>query len=83
MRAQLADRFGLFGIRMAVTLIRLGTKDSPTLAAELVERSGLDELRQVIDIQFGQRADQLKTHSALVHSSGCSRRIRCRVRVRS
>ncbi|MCQ4121002.1 dynamin family protein [Rhodococcus tibetensis] len=65
-RVQLADRFGLFGIRMAVTLIRLGTRDSPTLAAELVERSGLDELRQVIDIQFGQRADQLKTHSALV-----------------
>lgn len=66
MRAQLADRFGLFGIRLAVMLIRLGVSDSPTLAAELVARSGLDELRQVIDVQFGQRADQLKTHSALV-----------------
>lgn len=65
-RAQLVDRFGLFGIRMAVALIWLGVRDSPSLAAELVARSGLDELRQVIDVQFGQRADQLKTHSALV-----------------
>ena len=66
LRAQLAHRFGLFGIRLAVTLIKLGTQDSPTLAAELVERSGLDELQQVIDVQFGQRADQLKAHSALL-----------------
>ncbi|WP_416061675.1 dynamin family protein [Rhodococcus indonesiensis] len=65
-RAHLVDRFGLFGIRMAVTLIVLGVRDSPTLAAELVARSGLDELRQVIDVQFGQRADQLKAHSALM-----------------
>lgn len=66
MRRQLADRFGLFGIRLAIMLIRLGVNDSPGLAAELVARSGLDELRQVIDVQFGQRAEQLKTHSALV-----------------
>ena len=66
MRAQLADRFGLFGIRLAVTSIKLGATDSPSLAAELLERSGLDELRQVIDVQFGQRADQLKSHTALV-----------------
>ncbi|WP_299570240.1 dynamin family protein [uncultured Williamsia sp.] len=65
-RAGLLDRFGMFGIRLSVTLIRLGTPDSPTLAAELVERSGLDELRSVIDVQFGQRAEQLKSHSALV-----------------
>ncbi|MBY6361593.1 dynamin family protein [Rhodococcoides corynebacterioides] len=65
-RAGLADRFGLFGIRLAVTLIRMGTRDSPALARELVERSGLDELRQVLDAQFGDRADQLKAHSALV-----------------
>ncbi|QBJ95960.1 Isoniazid-inducible protein iniC [Rhodococcus sp. ABRD24] len=66
MRRQLVERFGLFGIRLAVMLIRLGVQDSPSLAAELVARSGLDELRQVLDVQFGQRADQLKTHSALV-----------------
>ncbi|MGC0365709.1 hypothetical protein ABH922_003693 [Rhodococcus sp. 27YEA15] len=66
MRSQLADRFGLFGIRLAVTSIKLGVTDSPTLAAELSASSGLDELRQVIDVQFGQRADQLKSHTALV-----------------
>nr|WP_240772551.1 dynamin family protein [Nocardia sp. CS682] len=65
LRAQLAERFGLFGIRMAVTLIRLGVRDSATLAAELTMRSGVDELRSVLDVQFGQRADQLKAHSAL------------------
>ncbi|MFD6155043.1 dynamin family protein [Nocardia sp. NPDC060256] len=65
LRAQLAERFGLFGIRMAVTLIRLGVRDSATLAAELTNRSGVDELRSVLDVQFGQRADQLKAHSAL------------------
>ncbi|MFI9506848.1 dynamin family protein [Nocardia sp. NPDC052566] len=65
LRAQLADRFGLFGIRMAITLIRLGVRDSATLSAELTRRSGVDELRTVLDVQFGQRADQLKAHSAL------------------
>ncbi|WP_433712440.1 dynamin family protein [Nocardia sp. CA-084685] len=65
LRAQLAARFGLFGIRMAVTLIRLGVRDSAALAAELTNRSGVDELRSVLDVQFGQRADQLKAHSAL------------------
>ncbi|WP_171050210.1 dynamin family protein [Nocardia cyriacigeorgica] len=65
LRAQLADRFGLFGIRLAITLVRLGARDSTTLAAELTERSGINELRSVLDVQFGQRADQLKAHSAL------------------
>jgi hypothetical protein len=65
LRMHLAARFGLFGIRMAVTLIRLGVRDSTTLAAELTQRSGLDELRSVLDVQFAQRADQLKAHSAL------------------
>ncbi|WP_373862436.1 dynamin family protein [Nocardia acidivorans] len=65
LRAHLAARFGLFGIRLAVTLIRLGVRDSATLAAELTRRSGLDELRAVLDIQFAQRAEELKAHSAL------------------
>ncbi len=65
LRAHLAARFGLFGIRMAVTLIRLGVRDSSALAAELTQHSGVDELRSVLDVQFGQRADQLKAYSAL------------------
>ncbi|WUA06757.1 dynamin family protein [Nocardia sp. NBC_01377] len=70
LRAQLSERFGMFGIRMAVTLIRLGVRDSATLAAELTDRSGVDELRSVLDVQFGQRADQLKAHSALSALAG-------------
>ncbi|WP_067546702.1 dynamin family protein [Nocardia crassostreae] len=65
LRAHLAARFGLFGIRLAVTLVRLGVRDSHTLAAELTARSGLDELRTVLDVQFAQRAEELKAHSAL------------------
>ncbi|GAB4589685.1 dynamin family protein [Nocardia sp. IFM 10818] len=65
LRAHLAARFGLFGIRLAVTLIRLGVRDSQALAAELTARSGLDELRTVLDVQFAQRAEELKAHSAL------------------
>lgn len=65
LRAHLAARFGLFGIRLSVTLIRLGIRDSASLAAELTARSGLDELRTVLDVQFAQRAEELKAHSAL------------------
>ncbi|MFE3191221.1 dynamin family protein [Nocardia sp. NPDC059240] len=65
LRAHLAARFGLFGIRLAVTLIRLGVRGSQALSAELTDRSGLDELRTVLDVQFAQRADDLKAHSAL------------------
>ncbi|GAC67250.1 dynamin family protein [Gordonia soli] len=65
-RRALADRFGVFGIRMSITLIRFGATTSAQLAAELVQRSGLAELSAIIDTQFAQRADQLKAHSALV-----------------
>jgi hypothetical protein len=65
-RGRLLDRFGLFGIRLATTLIRQGA-DSPTaLARELVSRSGLDELQHVLKVQFGQRRDLLKARSALL-----------------
>ncbi|MEE3849967.1 dynamin family protein [Gordonia sp. LSe1-13] len=66
LRAALLERFGVFGIRLAVTLIRFGVTTSSQLAADLVTRSGLAELSNVIDVQFGQRADQLKAHSVLV-----------------
>lgn len=67
MRVQLAHRFGLFGIRMAVAMVRSGIADSPALAAELTRRSGLDQLRHVLGVQFGDRSDQLKVHSALLN----------------
>ncbi|NMO02713.1 Isoniazid-inducible protein iniC [Gordonia sp. TBRC 11910] len=64
--AALADRFGVFGIRMAVTAIRFGAGTASELAAELIARSGLDELHDAIASQIADRADQLKAHSALV-----------------
>lgn len=65
-RAELLDRFGMFGVRIAVTLLRAGVSDATTLAADLLERSGLVALREVIDQHFAQRSDQLKAHTALI-----------------
>jgi len=65
-RARLMERFGLFGVRLATTLIRQGMTDPNTIAAELVKRSGLDELRNVLATQFAERRDLLKARSALL-----------------
>lgn len=65
-RAALLDRFGLFGVRLGITLIRRGTDDPGRLSAELVKRSGLDELRTVLSTQFTERRDLLKSRSALL-----------------
>lgn len=65
-RAALLDRFGMFGIRISLTLLRAGVQDAATLADDLLERSGLVALREVIDQHFAQRADQLKSHTALI-----------------
>jgi hypothetical protein len=62
----LLERFGLFGIRLATTLIRQGVDNATTLAEELVARSGLGELQHILDVQFGQRKDVLKARSALL-----------------
>ncbi len=65
-RADLMERFGMFGIRLSLALLRAGVTDAETLAGDLLERSGLVALREVIDQHFAQRADQLKSHTALV-----------------
>ncbi len=66
-RAQLLDRFGIFGLRISIAVLRAGAAtDSVTLADELLERSGLTALRDVIDQQFAQRSELLKAHTALV-----------------
>nr|MDQ2709289.1 dynamin family protein [Actinomycetota bacterium] len=65
-RASLLDRFGLFGVRLGVTLIRQGVTDPGALSTELVRRSGLDDLREVLNIQFTERRDLLKARSALL-----------------
>ncbi len=65
-RRALLDRFGMFGIRISVVVLQAGVTDSVALADELLERSGLVALREVIDQQFAQRSDALKAHTALL-----------------
>jgi hypothetical protein len=65
-RRELVRRFGLFGIRVAASLIRQGTRSPGALADELVARSGLGELQRVLQVQFGERRDLLKARSALL-----------------
>lgn len=65
-RAALLDRFGMFGLRISIAVLRAGVSDSVALAQELLERSGLVALRDVIDQQFAQRSDLLKAHTALL-----------------
>jgi replication fork clamp-binding protein CrfC len=65
-RAQLLDRFGMFGLRISLAVLAAGVSDAAGLADELLERSGLVALREVVDQQFAQRSDMLKAHTALV-----------------
>jgi hypothetical protein len=65
-RRALLDRLGIFGVRLATTLIRTGCDTRAKLAAELVRRSGLTELRESISRCFTDRADVLRARSALV-----------------
>ncbi|KHO24843.1 dynamin-like GTPase family protein [Mycolicibacterium setense] len=65
-RAALLDRFGMFGIRISIAVMHAGVSDSVALADELLERSGLIALRDVIDQQFAQRSELLKAHTALL-----------------
>jgi hypothetical protein len=65
-RAELLDRFGMFGVRLAIALIRGGLNDASALASDLVRRSGLEEVRRVLSVQFTERSDVLKARSALL-----------------
>ncbi len=65
-RAGLVDRLGLYGIRLAMAVLRGGVRDAPDLAAELGRRSGFDELRRVLDVNFVQRRVELKAHSVVL-----------------
>lgn len=66
-RRRLLDRFGLFGLRLSVSMIRHGVVASaPGLASELTARSGINDLRQVLETLFLQRRDVLKSRAALM-----------------
>jgi hypothetical protein len=65
-RAALLERYGLFGIRLAVVLIRNGFAEPTPLAHELARRSGLHPLLDLLGRQFQARAEALKARTALV-----------------
>jgi hypothetical protein len=65
-RRALLERFGMFGLRLSVSLLRGGVRDAAALADQLVARSGLVELREVLATQFTERRDVLKARSALI-----------------
>jgi len=65
-RAYLLERFGLYGVRLAVELIReRRVGSSSELADRLVDLSGISQLRAVLTSQFARRRDALKARSAL------------------
>jgi hypothetical protein len=66
-RDALLARFGLFGVRLTSTLLRREVATTATeLSRELAERSGLNHLRETIGSLFFERADVLKSRSALL-----------------
>ncbi|KAE8762645.1 dynamin family protein [Georgenia thermotolerans] len=65
-RAALLERFGMFGLRLAMVLIRSGIDDPTELAHDMARRSGLGELQRLLDGQFQARAGQLKARTTLV-----------------
>ena len=65
-RSALLDRFGLFGTRLAITLIRDGATSASALSDELERRSGLPRLRELLLTQFAERRDVLKGRAGLV-----------------
>ncbi|MFW0772787.1 dynamin family protein [Paenarthrobacter nitroguajacolicus] len=65
-KASLVQRFGLFGIRLAVALIRGGIGNPTELAHELARRSGLGQLLDNIAYLFQTRAAALKARAAVV-----------------
>ncbi len=65
-REDLLDRLGLFGVRLALSLVQIGAAPtSRELSAELLRRSGIDGLRSVLVDRFGERGDLLKARSAI------------------
>lgn len=64
-RRHLLSRLGVYGVRLAVTLVRLGVvRTARELAGELAERSGLGQLRRTLDARFAARAGILKARRA-------------------
>ena len=65
-RVVLLERFGVFGLRVAIDLLRRGVVGSaPDLAGELQRISGLTDLRRVLTTQLSDRRALLKCRAGL------------------
>lgn len=64
-KSGLLSRFGLFGLRLGVVLIRDGYDTASSLSDELVRRSGLEQMLTSLEHNFAARADALKARHAL------------------
>lgn len=65
-RARLLRRFGLFGIRLSTSMIRTGVRDAATLSRQLVERSGIEALLDLITECMLDRAELLRARTVLL-----------------
>jgi hypothetical protein len=66
-REELLDRLGLYGLRLATTVVADGTvRTAPELSNALLERSGIRALQRVLEESYAARASLLKSRSALV-----------------
>jgi len=66
-RESLLARFGVFGVRLTSTMLRRSAASTATdLARELAERSGLNQLQDLLTSLFFERRDVLKCRSALL-----------------
>ncbi|HEX3623085.1 MAG TPA: dynamin family protein [Acidimicrobiales bacterium] len=74
-RLALLRRFGIFGTRTAVQLLREGQgATAPALATALLAVSRLDDLRELLRVQFAGRRDLLKGRAALLALGALVRR---------
>ncbi|MFT7599395.1 MAG: putative GTPase [Acidimicrobiales bacterium] len=66
-REQLLSRFGLFGVRLSLALLRRNVcESSAELSDELIARSGLNNLQTILSTLFMDRSEVLKARSALL-----------------
>ncbi len=65
-RRELLARFGIFGLRLAIALIRGGVASSSELSESMVQQSGLIELQQFVRDQFRTRSSTLKVRGVLL-----------------
>jgi hypothetical protein len=65
-RRELLSRFGIFGLRLAIALIRGGVTSSSELSESMVQQSGLIELQQFVRDQFRTRSSTLKVRGVLL-----------------